>query len=64
MGEGTPEPATAPVRQGFLEMSTVSPVLEMVNLIHTFRAYEANQRMITLQDQIMGRTVNDVGRVG
>ncbi|MEE8142892.1 MAG: flagellar basal body rod C-terminal domain-containing protein [Planctomycetota bacterium] len=46
-----------------MESSTVSPVQEMVNMIHTFRAYETNQRMITLQDQIMGRVANDVGRL-
>ncbi len=63
VGNGAPELAEAEVQPGFLESSTVSPVQEMVNMIHTFRAYETNQRMITLQDQIMGRVANDVGRV-
>lgn len=59
-----PGPAAARVHQGFLERSTVSAVQEMVTLIRTSRAYEANQRMITQQDQALGRVVNDVGRVG
>lgn len=63
-GTGAPAPANAQIRQGYLERSTVSPVQEMVTMIRTFRAYEANQRMITHQDQAMGRVVNDVGRVG
>ncbi len=52
------------VRQGSLEASGVNAVQEMVEMIRTYRAYEANQRMITLQDQIMGRVANDVGRTG
>ncbi len=63
-GTGQPDKATSTIRHGFLEGSTVSPVSEMVNLIRTHRAYESNQRMITQQDQVLGRTVNDVGRLG
>lgn len=62
-GEGEPAPSNATLRQGFLERSSVRPVVEMVNLIRTHRAYEANQRMITQQDQSLGRAVNDVGRI-
>lgn len=63
-GEGQPEASNAQVMQGNLERSTVQPVQEMVAMIRTFRAYESNQRMITQQDQALGRAVNDVGRVG
>lgn len=62
-GEGQPPEAPGVIRQGFLERSSVQPVVEMVNLIRTHRAYEANQRMITQQDQSLGRAVNDVGRI-
>ncbi len=51
------------VHQGMLEQSTTDPVREMVKMIQTFRAYETNQRMIALQDQSLGRAVNDVGRL-
>ena len=51
------------VRGGMLERSTAEPVREMVKMIHTFRAYETNQRLIAMQDQSLGRAVNDVGRL-
>lgn len=63
VGDGLPERGAAKVRQGFVERSTVSPVRSMVEMIRTFRAYEANQSMIRQQDEAFGRAVNDVGRV-
>lgn len=61
---GPPEAEGYRVRQGVLEQSTAEPVREMVRMIHTFRAYETNQRMIALQDESLGRAVRDVGRLG
>jgi flagellar basal-body rod protein FlgF len=51
------------VRQGFLEQSNVNTIEEMVNMITTFRFYEADQRAVQMQDQVQGRVVNDLGRV-
>lgn len=48
------------VEQGFLEGSNVNPVTEMVRMIEVNRAYEANQRTITTQDELSGRLINDV----
>jgi len=63
-GPGAPEEAEGyRIRQGTLETSTAEPVREMVRMIHTFRAYETNQRMIALQDESLGRAVRDVGRL-
>jgi flagellar basal-body rod protein FlgF len=59
-----PESEGARLRASMLESSTSDPVREMVRMIQTFRAYETNQRMIALQDQALGRAVNDVGRLG
>ena len=28
------------------------------------RAYEANQRLVQMQDDLLGKAVNEVGRVG
>jgi flagellar basal-body rod protein FlgG len=50
------------VEQGFLEGSNVVPVREMVELITLSRAYEANSRMIQLQDETLGRAVNDIAK--
>ncbi len=43
------------VVQGFYEASNVSPMREMINMIAISRAYEANQRVISTQDSILGR---------
>ncbi|MBD3298792.1 MAG: flagellar basal-body rod protein FlgF [candidate division Zixibacteria bacterium] len=50
------------IRQGFLEHSNVNTIEEMVNMITTFRFYEADQRAIQMQDQVQGRVVNELGR--
>jgi len=47
---------------GFLEQSTVKPAQEMMELIETSRAFEANVRMIQNQDNIIGSLVNRVLR--
>jgi flagellar basal-body rod protein FlgG len=51
------------VLQGYLEASNVNPVREMVEMITVQRAYEASQRMISAQDETLGKAVNDLGRV-
>lgn len=56
-------PATGiEVHQGFLEMSTASPITEMVNMISALRTYEACQRAIATEDETLGRAVNDIAR--
>ncbi len=56
----TPD-TTSTVRQGFLEGANTTPVMEMANLINVMRAYEANQRVIQMQDERMGRAISDLG---
>lgn len=51
------------IQQGFLEMSNVNTVNEMINMITVSRAYEANQKVLQTQDEMLGRAVSDVGRV-
>jgi len=51
------------IEQGFLEGSNVNPVTEMVRMIEVNRAYEANQKTITTQDELSGRLINDVLKV-
>ncbi len=50
------------IMQGFVENSNVNPVREMVEMINITRNYEANQRMVTIHDNILGRAVSDIGR--
>jgi len=48
------------VRQGFLEMSGSSPVRQMMAMIETTRAFEANSRMIQNQDSVLGTLISRV----
>ncbi len=49
------------VRQGFVEASNISTTAEMASLITAMRGFEANQRIIQMQDERMGRTITDLG---
>lgn len=51
------------VRSGYLEMSSVNSVQEMVELIAASRAYETNIRMIQYHDSITGSLVNRLLKV-
>lgn len=55
--------APGQVLQGFLEGANVDPAQAMVDLLATFRAYEANQRALEAQDETLRRAVNDLARV-
>ena len=48
------------VRQGYLEMSGASPVRQMMAMIETTRAFEANSRMIQNQDSMLGSLISRV----
>ena len=54
---------TGSIEQYCLEGSNVNPVSEMVNMITTQKIYEANQKIITINDTIMGLAVNDIAKV-
>lgn len=49
--------ATGGINQGWLEMSNVQVVQEMVDMISTQRAYEAAQKVETSMDEILEQTV-------
>jgi len=49
------------LRQGFLEGANTEAVIEMASLINVMRAFEANQRIIQLQDERMGRAISELG---
>ena len=54
---------TVRMKSGTLEMSNVSVVTEMVDMITVTRAYQANQRVIKAHDTIMGKAIETLGRV-
>jgi flagellar basal body rod protein FlgG len=47
-----------------LERSNAQPVEQMISLTTVMRAYEANQRAISLQDEATGRLVRAAGPSG
>lgn len=51
------------VQQGFLEMSNVNTVREMVDMITVLRAYEANQKVVQAIDSTLEKAVNQIGPV-
>lgn len=55
--------ADATVNSGYLEMSNVKVVSEMVNLISISRAYETNQKVIQTYDNTLEVAVTQLGRV-
>ncbi len=59
---GTPQPAQGySVRQGFIELSNVNGIVEMVRLIETSRAHETYARLIQAVDEVQAR-VNSIAR--
>ena len=56
-------PATALIKSGYLEMSNVQVVSEMVNLIAITRAYESNQKIIQTYDSSLEIAATQLGRV-
>lgn len=51
------------VSQGFLERSNVDVTNEVVNMIEIMRAYEASQKLIQAQDDLLDSAINKVGSV-
>ena len=51
------------IKQSFLESSNVNSVNEMVNMIEVTRAYEANQKVLQANDELLGKS-SSIGRVG
>ena len=48
---------------GYLEMSNISVVTEMVNMITLQRQYESNQKVITTYDDTLDQAVSQLGRL-
>ena len=56
-GQG-PKPT---VRQGWIEAANTSATTEMANLITAMRSFEANQRVVQLHDERMGKVISELG---
>lgn len=58
-----PPPAETKIDQGYLELSNVNVVEEMVTMIHSLRAFESYQKTIQVIDGLNQRAVNEVSRL-
>lgn len=56
------DPRMREVRSGFLEMSGTVPTRQMMSMIETSRAFEANTQMIKNQDSMSGSLISRVLR--
>jgi flagellar basal-body rod protein FlgG len=52
------------VVQGFVEAANVDPVVEMVQMIEVNRSYEANQKIIQVEEAALGTLINQVMKFG
>jgi len=51
------------IKQGFLELANVDAVRSMTDMMAVARAYEAAQRAVQMQDEMLGKAVNEIGQV-
>ncbi|MEW6661746.1 MAG: flagellar hook-basal body protein [Bacillota bacterium] len=62
--EGAVEDVKEPyLRQGVLELSNVSLTSEVIKMIAGMRAYEINARLLKVQDELLGKAVNEIGAI-
>ena len=57
------QPFTGQVVNEFIEGSNVDTIKEMVGMITGFRSYESSQKIINTQDELLGKVVNELGKV-
>jgi flagellar basal body rod protein FlgG len=53
--------STSTLRQGYLEGSNSSVVGEMANMMTAMRGFEANQHIIQIQDDRLGKVISELG---
>jgi flagellar basal-body rod protein FlgF len=51
------------VSQGYLEMSNANTAQLMTQMVSVTRAYEAAQKMVQTQDELLGKTISTLGSV-
>ena len=55
------DPLKTKVAQGFLESSNTTPMIEMGELMTSLRHFEANQKVMKLHDEQMGKIIRELG---
>lgn len=54
---------TGEILQGYLENSNMNPISGMVEMINLLREFEAGQKAIRMQDEMMEKAANEIGRI-
>jgi flagellar basal body rod protein FlgG len=52
------------IQQGALEMSGTNAAATMVSMIEAARSYEANMNFVRVHDQMLGKAVSEIARLG
>ena len=52
------------VVQGYLETSNANPSQLMTQLVEVARSYEAAQKLVQNHDELLGKTIASLGRIG
>lgn len=52
------------VVQGYLETSNANPSQLMTQLVEVVRSYEAAQKLVQNQDELLGKAISSLGRIG
>lgn len=60
--EVPPDPETK-IQQGYIELSNVNAADEMIQMIHSLRAFESYQKAIQVLDSCNRRAINEVSRL-
>jgi flagellar basal-body rod protein FlgG len=55
------QPATGTIRDGYVESGNTSALGEMANMMTALRTFEANQNVIQMQDDRLGKTITELG---
>ena len=55
------DPKETKVAQGFLEGSNTTPMHEMSELMSSLRHFEANQKIMKIHDEQMGKLIRELG---
>lgn len=56
-------PPESKIQQGYVELSNVNVAEEMVQMIHSLRAFESYQKSMQVLDSINSKAINEVGRL-
>jgi flagellar basal body rod protein FlgG len=52
------------VVQGYLETSNANPSQLMTQLVEVARSYEAAQKLVQNNDELLGKSIASLGRIG